>query len=94
MNLLSLSSSPQRITPKMQIVNLLKSMRKKRKKFNLLNGVKKTFSTGADAIGKVGARIASKFEETFRNKSLMKQQMLFYGVVSLYNDGLEKFMNM
>lgn len=67
---------------------------KKRKEINLLNGVKKAFSTGADAIGKVGARIASKSEETFRNKSLMKQQMLFYGVVSLYNDGLEKFMNM
>ena len=67
---------------------------KKHKKVDVLKGVKKAFSTGADAIGKVGTQVASKSEEVFRNKSLMKRQMLFYGVVSLYNDGLEKFMNM
>ena len=67
---------------------------KKHKKADILKGVKKAFSTGADAIGKVGTQVASKSEEVFRNKSLMKRQMLFYGVVSLYNDGLEKFMNM
>ena len=37
--------------------------------------------------------MATKSEELFRNKSLMKRQMLFYGVIHLYNDGLEKFMN-
>ena len=67
---------------------------KKRKKVDILKGVKKAFSTAADVIGKVGTQVASKSEEVFRNKSLMKRQMLFYGVVSLYNDGLEKFMNM
>lgn len=67
---------------------------KKHKKANVLKGVKKAFSTGADAIGKIGTQVASKSEEVFRNKSLMKRQMLFYGVVSLYIDGLEKFMNM
>ena len=67
---------------------------KKQKKVDILKGVKKAFSTGADAIGKVGTQVASKSEEVFRNKTLMKRQMLFYGVVSLYNDGLEKFMNM
>lgn len=67
---------------------------KKHKKVDILKGVKKAFSTGADAIGKVYTQVASKSEEVFRNKSLMKRQMLFYGVVSLYNDGLEKFMNM
>lgn len=67
---------------------------KKYKKIDILKGVKKAFSTGADAIGKVGTQVASKSEEVFRNKSLMKRQMLFYGVVSLYNDWLEKFMNM
>lgn len=66
----------------------------KYKKPNILKNVKKALSTGADAIGKAGAQVASKSEEVFRNKSLMKRQMLFYGVVSLYNDGLEKFMNM
>lgn len=67
---------------------------KNHKKVDILKGVKKAFSTRADAIGKVGTQVASKSEEIFRNKSLMKRQMLFYGVVSLYNDGLEKFMNM
>lgn len=67
---------------------------KKHKKADVLKGVKKAFSTGADAIEKIGTQVASKSEEVFRNKSLMKRQMLFYGVVSLYNDGLEKFMNM
>ncbi len=67
---------------------------KKHKKADVLKGVKKAFSTGADAIGIIGTQVASKSEEVFRNKSLMKRQMLFYGVVSLYNDGLEKFMNM
>ena len=67
---------------------------KKHKKADVLKGVKKAFSTGADAIGKIDTQVASKSEEVFRNKSLMKRQMLFYGVVSLYIDGLEKFMNM
>lgn len=67
---------------------------KKHKKADVLKGVKKAFSTGADAIEIIGTQVASKSEEVFRNKSLMKRQMLFYGVVSLYNDGLEKFMNM
>ncbi len=67
---------------------------KKHKKADILKGVKKAFSTGADAIEKIGTQVASKSEEVFRNKSLMKRQMLFYGVVNLYNDGLEKFMNM
>ena len=67
---------------------------KKHKKADVLKGAKKAFSTGADAIGKIGTQFASKSEEIFRNKSLMKRRMLFYGVVSLYIDGLEKFMNM
>lgn len=68
--------------------------KRKQKRDDILKVAKKAFSSEADAIGKVGTQIASKSEEVFRNKSLMKRQMLFYGVVSLYNDGLEKFMNM
>lgn len=44
------------------------------------------------AIENVGKQVAVKSEEIFRNKSLMRRQMLFYGVVHLYNDGLESFM--
>ena len=46
-----------------------------------------------NAIGSVGKQVAVKSEEIFRNKSLMKRQMLFYGVVHLYNEGLEGFMS-
>lgn len=67
---------------------------KKHKKVDILKGVKKLFPTGADGSGKNGTHHTSKAKEFFRKKSLMKRQMLFYGVVSLYNDGLEKFMNM
>lgn len=67
---------------------------KKHKKADIFKSVKKAISTRTDVIGKVGTQVASKSEEVFRNKSLMKRQMLFYGVVSFYNDGLGKFMNM
>ena len=54
---------------------------------------KKALSTGADALGKVGGHVAVKYEEIRRNKSVMMRQMLFYGVVNMYNNGLEEFMN-
>lgn len=59
-----------------------------------LKVAKNAIKTGAATVGKVGGQVASKSEELFRNKSLMKRQMLFYGVIHLYNDGLEKFMNL
>lgn len=65
----------------------------KPKKPKLLKVAQKAIATGAEAVGKVGSQVATKSEELFRNKSLMKRQMLFYGVIHLYNDGLEKFMN-
>lgn len=73
-----------------------------RKKPKLFRVVQKAFSSGADAIGKAGSQVAVKSEEVFRNKALMKRQMLFYGVVKLYHGakddeghlhGLEEFMN-
>lgn len=59
----------------------------------LFKAAKKAIVTGAEAVGKVGNDVAVKSEELFRNKHLMKRQMLFYGVIHLYNDGLELFMN-
>ena len=59
----------------------------------ILKLVKNAISSGADAIERVGAQVASKSEEMFRNKTLMKRQMLFYGVINLYNDWLDKFIN-
>ena len=66
---------------------------KKHKPFAILSATKKALKNGADAIGKMGSHVAAKSEELFRDKNLMKRQMLFYGVVHLYNDGLERFMN-
>jgi len=58
-----------------------------------IRATQKAIETGADAVGKVGNQVVARSEELFRNKRLMKRQMLFYGVIYLYNDGLEKFMN-
>lgn len=60
----------------------------------IFTAAKKKLSVGADTMGKIRTQVASRSEEIFRNKSLMKQQMLFYGVIKLYYDGLEPFMNM
>lgn len=59
----------------------------------LFKAAQKAIESGAEAVGKVGNQLATHSEELFRNKKLMKQQMLFYGVIHLYNDGLEEFMN-
>ena len=66
----------------------------KKEKPAIIKKAQKAILSGAEAIEKVGTQVASKSEEVFRNKSLMKRQMLFYGVVSLYNNGLETFMKM
>lgn len=58
-----------------------------------LNVAKKILDSGADAFEKVSEQVAVKSEEIFRNKSLMKRQMLFYGAIHLYRDELESFMN-
>lgn len=88
------SESPAEDAPEYSGSEAIEADEKKHKKADIFKGVKKAISTGTDVIGKVGTQVASKSEEVFRNKSLMKRQMLFYGVVSFYNDGLEKFMNM
>ena len=58
-----------------------------------LYAAKKAIETGAEVIVKVGNQVAAMSEEFFRNKTLMKRQMLFYGAIHLYNEGLESFMN-
>lgn len=59
----------------------------------LFKAAQKAIESGAEAVGKVGNQLAARSEELFRNKKLMRRQMLFYGVINLYNDGLEEFMN-
>ena len=66
----------------------------KKHKKGMLKVARKALSFGVNAVDKVGNQVALKSEELFRNKSLMKRQMMFYGVFHLYEDGLEQFMNL
>lgn len=59
----------------------------------LFKAAQKAIESGAEVVEKAGTQVVARSEELFRNKKLMKRQMLFYGVIHLYNDGLEKFMN-
>lgn len=65
---------------------------------------KGVFAKGKDLLRKVEDTIvggmvdmaekASIFtEENFRNKKAVERQMLFYGVINMYNEGLETFIN-
>ena len=60
--------------------------------FNLLKEAKLKFSRGAASIEKNGKMLAMKAEDFLRDKSYVSTQMMFYGVIHLYNNGLEKFM--
>ena len=59
----------------------------------LFKAAQKAIESGAEVVEKAGTQVVARSEEFFRNKKLMKMQMLFYGVIHLYNDGLEEFMN-
>ena len=57
---------------------------------------KSFFKKAGEAIGDTFADLSAKAmifsEENFKNKTAMERQMLFYGVICLYNEGLETFM--
>lgn len=59
-----------------------------------LRKAKEALATGAEAVGKAGSIVADKASDVFRDRNAVRRQQLFYGVVNLYNNGLEKFMNM
>lgn len=66
----------------------------KKNKPAIVQKAKKVIATGTEAVGKAGSLMAVKAEDALRDKNAVRQQMLFYGVVNLYHDGLEAFMNM
>ena len=55
---------------------------------------REALAAGADAVEKAGIIIADKASDIFRDRNAVKRQQLFYGIVNLYNNGLEEFMNM
>lgn len=56
------------------------------------NIAKKVGHTIGDAFTDASERAMVFSEENFRNKKDMERQMLFFGVIYLYNEGLEAFM--
>ncbi len=62
-------------------------------KFHILKEVKLKVSKQMDNIEKRGTNLAMKAEDFLRDKSYVSTQMMFYGVIHLYINGLEKFMN-
>lgn len=54
---------------------------------------KKAGNAIGDTFAEFGAKAMVFSEENFKNKKAMERQMLFYGVICLYNEGLETFMN-
>lgn len=68
--------------------------KEKEKKSNaFFNKAKEKLVLGADAVGKVGLKVGAKAEDLLRDKNAVMKQMMFYGVVKLYDNGLEEFMN-
>lgn len=53
---------------------------------------KKVGHTIVNVVADVSERAVIFSEENFRNKKEMERQMLFFGVICLYNEGLETFM--
>lgn len=54
---------------------------------------KKVGNVVGDAFADLSAKAFVFSEENFKNKKAMERQMLFFGIINLYNDGLETFMN-
>ena len=55
--------------------------------------LKKVEDTIVDGMVDVAEKASIFTEENFRNKKAVERQMLFYGVINMYNEGLETFMN-
>lgn len=68
-----------------------KNSRKKINKF--LGNAKNTLDKGVKALDKLRVNVASKTEDLLRDKKKVTRQQLFYGVVNLYNNDLDNFMN-
>lgn len=54
---------------------------------------KDTVEKGAEVLGKASTKAASAAEDIFRDKNAVTRQQLFYGVMNLYLDELQEFMD-
>lgn len=67
---------------------------KQKKSQVFFDRAKTTLVKGIDTVGKASMKVAAKTEDLLRDRSAVTRQMLFYGIVNMYNDGLEEFMNL
>ncbi len=72
-----------------------KSNQTKNKQDNrsIIESAKHVISVGIEAVNEAGAHVASKTEEVFRDKKMMKRQMMLYGIINFYNKSLEEFIS-
>lgn len=55
--------------------------------------ISKLVSRSVELAEKASNDVAQKTHEAFKDRPMVKKQMLFYGVLNLYNNDLETFMN-
>lgn len=60
---------------------------------NFLSKAKEKLEKGADSINKASIQFAKKAEDMLRDKSYVKTQMMLYGIIHLYNEHLDEFIN-
>jgi acid stress-induced BolA-like protein IbaG/YrbA len=59
-----------------------------------LQKAKKAVKKEVEVVGEAGSKAVNAAEDLFRDKNIVMKQQLFYGVVNLYNNDLEQFMNL
>lgn len=82
-------------TSKREVKNVSRENTKKetKKVHDIFKKAKSVMETGTDSFGKFGNKALHKAGNIFTDQSRVKRQMLFYGIVNFYNEGLRTFMN-
>lgn len=65
-----------------------------KKEFVFVKQTKEGIHKGAHVFSQQMILAEDRLRDWFRNKNLVTEQMMLYGVVQFYNHGLEEFMNM
>ena len=60
---------------------------------NIFESAFSAIASGINAIGKAGGDLIQWVGDVFRDKALVERQMLFYGVIRMYEDHLQAFMD-
>lgn len=60
---------------------------------NLFRKAKQMLESSVDTVGKASGKAMVLAENALRDRNAVKRQILFYGIVHLYNEGLDAFVN-